>query len=104
MSSFEGGAGNDEGDQADEDAGNTMRGAVARSVLDHIARSIVDDPESVSIHTVETRRGVDLSLSVAQSDMGKIIGRRGRVAQAIRALVRAAGARERIEATVDIVD
>ena len=47
---------------------------------------------------------VDLRLHVAPDDMGKIIGKRGRVAQAIRTVVRAAGAREGVEASVDIVD
>ncbi len=53
----------------------------------------------------EGRRGdVRLSLHVAPDDMGKVIGRRGRVAQAIRTVVRAAGAREGVEVSVDIVD
>ena len=52
----------------------------------------------------ERRNGVELSLHVAPDDMGKIIGRRGRVAQAIRTVVRAAGAKEGIEAQVEIVD
>ena len=52
----------------------------------------------------ERRGGVMLSLHVAPDDMGKVIGRRGRVAQAIRTVVRAAGASEGVEASVDIVD
>jgi predicted RNA-binding protein YlqC (UPF0109 family) len=84
---------------------NRVNGAMARGVLDYLARSIVDDPEGVVVDLDEGRRGdVRLSLHVAPGDMGKVIGRRGRVAQAIRTLVRAAGAREGVEVSVDIVD
>jgi predicted RNA-binding protein YlqC (UPF0109 family) len=82
-----------------------VRGAMARDVLEFVAKSIVDEPDQVVIEMEDGRRGdVRLSLRVAPDDMGKVIGRRGRVAQAIRAVVRAAGAREGIEVGVDIVD
>ena len=84
--------------------GNRVRGALARSVLEYLAKAIVDDPESVVVETEEGRRNLTLRLHVAPGDMGRIIGRRGRVAQAIRTVVRAAGAREGVEAVVDIVD
>lgn len=84
---------------------NRIHGAMAKAVLDYVARNIVDDPDSVVIEMDEGRRGdVRLSLHVAPDDMGKVIGRRGRTAQAIRAVVRAAGARESAEVVVDIVD
>jgi predicted RNA-binding protein YlqC (UPF0109 family) len=84
---------------------NRVNGAVARAVLDYLAKSIVDDPESVVVGLGEGHRGdVRLSLHVAPDDMGKVIGRRGRTAQAIRSVVRAAGAREGVEVSVDIVD
>jgi uncharacterized protein len=87
---------------ADDDR---VRGAMARDVLEFLAKSIVDEPENVFIDVEEGRRGdVRLSLRVSPDDMGKVIGRRGRVAQAIRAVVRAAGAREGLEVGVDIVD
>jgi predicted RNA-binding protein YlqC (UPF0109 family) len=86
-------------------ADDKVRGAMARDVLEFVAKSIVDEPDQVVIDLEEGRRGdVRLSLRVAPDDMGKVIGRRGRVAQAIRAVVRAAGAREGIEVGVDIVD
>ena len=87
-----------------EDDFNRVTGGVPRSVLEYIAKNIVDDPESVVVEPSDRRGGVMLSLHVAPDDMGKVIGRRGRVAQAIRTVVRAAGAREGIEASVDIVD
>ncbi len=99
-------------DMSDDDAhvlgdgtANQVVGAEAKSVLEFMARQIVDEPDAVVIEPDE--RGpsrVDLRLHVAPDDMGKIIGRRGRVAQAIRTVVRAVGAREGVETTVDIVD
>ena len=93
-----------DGEVDEEDAGNRVAGGTARSVLEHVARSIVDDPEGVTVDVSESRGGVRLSLHVAQGDMGRIIGRRGRTAQALRTLVRAAAARDSQEASVDIVD
>ena len=96
----------DEDDDEDEigGEGNRADGGAAAAVLDYVARSIVDEPDSVVVETEEGRRGVTLRLHVAPDDMGKVIGRRGRVAQAIRTLVRATAAREGVEASVDIVD
>lgn len=84
---------------------NRVKGGMARAVLEYLAKSIVDDPDGVVIELEEGRRGdVRLALHVSVDDMGKVIGRRGRVAQAIRTVVRAAGAREGVEVNVDIVD
>jgi predicted RNA-binding protein YlqC (UPF0109 family) len=93
-----------EAPDVDDDAGNRVTGGTARSVLEYVARSIVDDPDAVIVDVSEARSGLKLSLHVAPGDMGRIIGKRGRVAQAIRALVRAAAARDGTDATVDIVD
>jgi len=76
----------------------------AATVLEYVAKAIVDEPESVRVETEDGRHGPTLRLHVAQGDMGKVIGRRGRVAQAIRALVRAAGSRDGTDVQVDIVD
>ena len=83
---------------------NRVSGAVAGRVLDYLARQIVDDPDSVVIDSENSGNRLDLRLHVAPEDMGKVIGKRGRVAQAIRTVVRAAGARDGVDATVDIVD
>jgi predicted RNA-binding protein YlqC (UPF0109 family) len=88
----------------DHDLANRAAGGMARSVLEHIAKSIVDDPEAVFIDVSEGRSGIRLALHVAPADMGRIIGRRGRVAHAVRVLVRAAAVREGTDAVVDIVD
>lgn len=83
--------------------GNRVVGAIPSAVLEYLARSIVDDADAVVVET-EGRGRLTLRLHVAPPDMGRVIGRRGRVAQAIRTVVRAAGAKEGLEAEVDIVD
>jgi predicted RNA-binding protein YlqC (UPF0109 family) len=92
-------------DDDDADDANRVVGAIPRSVLEYLAKSIVEEPDAVSIELEEGRRNsVNLRLHVSPDDMGRVIGRRGRVAQAIRTVVRAAGAREGVDAQVDIVD
>jgi uncharacterized protein len=89
----------------DDDIGNRVVGAVPRNVLEYVARAIVDEPDAVAIEVEERRNGgVELRLHVSPDDMGKVIGKRGRVVQAIRTVVRAAGAAEGIEAQVEVVD
>jgi predicted RNA-binding protein YlqC (UPF0109 family) len=87
-----------------DDDGNRVTGGIARAALEHLARSIVNDPDSVVIEVSEGRSGLRFSLHVAPEDMGRIIGKRGRVAQAMRTVVRAAAAREGTDATLDIAD
>ena len=78
--------------------------ATAASVLEYVANAIVDEPDSLVVESEDGRNGPTLRLHGAQGAMGKVIGRRGRVAQAIRALVRAAGSRDGADVQVDIVD
>jgi uncharacterized protein len=80
------------------------RGSAPVAVLEYLASKLVDDPSAVRIDVEDGRGGVTLRLHVAPDDMGKVIGKRGRVAQSIRTVVRAAGAREGIGVSVDIVD
>jgi predicted RNA-binding protein YlqC (UPF0109 family) len=85
--------------------GNRIVGGVPRGVLEYVARNIVDDPDGVFVEMSERRGGeVELRLHVSPSDMGKVIGRRGRVAQALRQVVAAAGTKEGVRASLDIVD
>ena len=86
------------------DEGNRLEGSVPRTVLEYLAKSIVDDPDSVVVEVDESRSTVSLRLNVSPDDMGRVIGRRGRTAQAIRTVVRAAAAREGLDVHVDIVD
>ena len=96
----------DEGDDDEIGAeGNRIVGGIPKGVLEYVARNIVDDPDGVFVETSERRAGeVELRLHVSPSDMGKVIGRRGRVAQALRQVVAAAGTKEGVRASLDIVD
>lgn len=94
----------DDFDEDDDDTGNRVVGALPRATLEYIARSIADDPDAVVVETDEGRHGVTLRLHVAPDDMGKVIGKRGRTAQNIRAVVRMAGQLDGVDAQVDIVD
>jgi uncharacterized protein len=99
----------DDGEDEDIDEigaeGNRIVGGIPKGVLEFVARNIVDDPDGVFVETSERRGGeVELRLHVSPSDMGKVIGRRGRVAQALRQVVAAAGTKEGVRASLDIVD
>ncbi len=69
-----------------------------------IAKSLVDAPDEVTVDSREEGDTIVLSLSVRQSDMGKVIGRQGRIAKAIRTVVKAASVREDKKYMVDIVE
>ena len=97
----------DGADDGGADEGNRrsgVDGGTPLAVLTYLARSLSNDPDSVVIETEERRGGLRLNLHVAPDDMGRVIGRRGRTAQAIRTLVNVAGAKDGVQATVDIVD
>ena len=91
-------------DDFDDNEGNRVVGASARAVLTFVAKSIVEDPDAVVVEAEERGRSLTLRVHAAPDDLGRLIGRRGRVAQSIRAVVRAAGARDGVDASVDIVD
>jgi hypothetical protein len=71
-------------------------------LVEFIAKSIVDNPSEVEVKEVEKGKTTKLELSVADDDMGKVIGKRGRIAKAIRTVVDAAAAKEGIKVVVDI--
>ena len=70
----------------------------------HLAKSLVDDPDSVSVKINETPESVSVQLSVAPDDMGKIIGKHGRIANAIRVIMNAAGSVQHKKVFVEIVE
>lgn len=70
----------------------------------HIAKSLVDNPDAVSVKINETPESVSVQLSVAPDDMGKIIGKHGRIANAIRTVMKAAGNVQHKKVYVDIVE
>jgi predicted RNA-binding protein YlqC (UPF0109 family) len=96
--------GDDADDTDDADDVNRIPAATARAVLDYLVRALVDDPDSVEVDAVEGRRGVSLRVSVAPGDMGRVIGKRGRTANAVRTVTRAAAVRDGVEVDVDFVD
>ncbi|MGH9020165.1 MAG: KH domain-containing protein [Acidimicrobiales bacterium] len=94
----------DDDDMVDDVDGGVASAVTSSAVLEYIARALADEPDAVSLEVSERAGKVVFSLSVGPQDMGRVIGRRGRTAQAIRALVAAAGARDGVTTSVDIVD
>jgi predicted RNA-binding protein YlqC (UPF0109 family) len=88
----------DDGDDGDEPA------PTAISVLDLIVTSLVDDPDAVRIDPIEQRDRVRLEVRVGPDDMGRVIGKRGRVANAIRTVVRAAAVRDDVNVDIEFED
>ena len=88
---------------ADDDSNNTSA-PVATAVLTHIVRSIVDDPDAVDVTAVDGDDEVVLEVRVGPGDLGRVIGRRGRTAQSIRAVVRAAATNDDVDVDVVFVD
>ncbi len=75
-----------------------------RDLVEFIAKSLVDDPSAVSVQEKETERGIVLQLTVASKDVGKIIGKSGRVAQSIRTLLMACSGRSGTRYLLEILD
>ena len=100
----------DEDDDEDEDEddevqpGNRGEASMPTDVLVYLARSLANEPDSVVVQTDQRPGSVRLRLHVAPDDMGRVIGRRGRTAQALRTLIGVAGTRDGVQTSVDIVD
>jgi uncharacterized protein len=73
-------------------------------LLEHLARQLVDDPDAVEVQEVRQEGATVLQLRVAKDDVGKVIGRQGRIARALRAIVRASGARSHRRVVLEIVE
>jgi predicted RNA-binding protein YlqC (UPF0109 family) len=73
-------------------------------LLEHLARQLVDDPDAVAVEEVRQEGSTVLRLRVAKDDVGKVIGRQGRIARALRAVVRASGARSHRRVVLEIVE
>ncbi len=74
-----------------------------KELVEVIAKSLVDNPEEVSVTVTEKGKVILLELHVASSDMGKVIGKQGRIARAIRSVVKAASSKEEKKVVVEIV-
>jgi uncharacterized protein len=73
-------------------------------LLAFLAKRLVDDPDAVRVEEEEREDAIVLRLHVAKDDVGKVIGRQGRLARALRAIVRAGGARQRRRLVLEIAD
>ncbi len=74
-----------------------------KELLEIIARSLVDNPDDVSVREVEGEKSLILELRVAEDDMGKVIGKQGRIAKAIRTVMKAAAMRNDKRVVVEII-
>jgi predicted RNA-binding protein YlqC (UPF0109 family) len=72
-------------------------------LLKYVAQALVEHPDDVSVTRVENENNITLELRVAESDMGRVIGKQGRIAKAIRTVVKAATSRENKRVFVEIV-
>ena len=75
-----------------------------KELVEVIAKALDDDPDSVVVTEREDKKATVLEVKVADSDMGKVIGKQGRIAKAIRSVVKAAAAKEDKKVIVDILD
>lgn len=74
-----------------------------KELLEYIAKSLVDDPDAVSVVEAETDNAILLELRVGEGDMGKVIGKQGKIAKAIRTVMKAAAVKTNKKVTVEIV-
>lgn len=74
-----------------------------KELLESIAKSLVDNPENVSVNEIEGEKSLILELRVADEDMGKVIGKQGRIAKAIRTVMKAAAVRNNKRVVVEII-
>ncbi len=73
-----------------------------KELVEYIARQLVDDPAAVSVEELRSGDRVTLRLHVAEGDMGRVIGKQGRIAQGMRSLVKVAAAQQRLYAVLEI--
>jgi predicted RNA-binding protein YlqC (UPF0109 family) len=76
----------------------------AQAVLEYLVRSVVDDPDAVDVELDDGGRRPALNVTVGDGDMGRVIGKRGRVAQSIRTVTRAAAVRDDVEIDIEFLD
>jgi predicted RNA-binding protein YlqC (UPF0109 family) len=91
-------------DETSSDEADSSGFPTATTVLGYVVRQLVEDPDAVSIELDDRGRRPVLNVHVGPGDMGRVIGKRGRVAQSIRTVVRAAAARDGGDVEVEFVD
>jgi uncharacterized protein len=77
---------------------------LSSEIVEYLARRLVDEPEAVRVEEVERDGAIVLQLHVAKDDVGKVIGRQGRIARALRTVVRAAAARREQRVLLEIME
>ena len=87
-------------------AASTGRGSLLEleSFVDYVVKSLVDNPDEVSLSTVENSEGAIIQIRCSKEDIGKIVGKRGKTIMAIRSLVSGAAGRQRKRVSVDVMD
>ncbi|MCL2412286.1 MAG: KH domain-containing protein [Treponema sp.] len=75
-----------------------------KDLIEYLAKSLVDDPSQVNVNVVEGEKSTILELRVAAGDVGKVIGKHGRIAKAIRTVLQAASAKAGKHTTLEILD
>ena len=89
----------------DTEENDSANGApTAQAVLEYLVAALVEDEDAVQVDVDDSKRTLQLEVRVGADDMGRVIGRRGRVANAIRTLTRAAAARDGVEVDIEFVD
>ncbi len=76
----------------------------AVAVLTHIVKSIVDDPDAVTVEVDDSGRRTTLNVRCGEGDLGRVIGRRGRTAASIRTVARAAASKDGVEVDIEFLD
>jgi predicted RNA-binding protein YlqC (UPF0109 family) len=96
----------EDGNDADEvgAVGTRICGARAKSVIELVARQLVDDPDGVFVDATERSNNVAILIHTSPGDLGRIIGKRGRVIQALRQVGRAAGSADGVKVTVEVAE
>src|SRR5512143_3695079 len=80
------------------------RGNSMKELVEYIAKALVDHPEQVSVNALEGSQATVLELNVAKADLGKVIGKQGRTAKAIRTILGAASAKQKKRTVLEIVE
>jgi len=75
-----------------------------KELLELLAKAVVDEPDKVNVTVVEGEKSIILQLHVAPDDIGKVIGKQGRIAKAIRTIVKSSAIKEGKKAIVEIID
>jgi len=90
-------------DQSNEVRSESAENEALRRLTDFLARGIVANPDDVQVEAVQSGRTLVLELAVAESDVGKVIGRQGKVIRAIRTVVKAAATRQGTRVDIDVI-